>query len=229
MLVLVVEQIGSDLPLAIHEVEILFVAGGLGHVGEDGRRHEERVAPPPERLGRIVGRGEFLVEAGLHAGHHLGVFVEEVLLHVHLANGLIVCVFDARAGLPLKLVGDVLHGLLVLVAGDGVGNAHEAGVERGPGPVILRLRRAWRVSCQSATIFMALASSGLVEFWREVLCERAGSCAERISGRRDRSFFLRMRGLNGKAARAKRTGRQRPELGGKRSFPAFEKGLLIFI
>ena len=31
------------------------------------------------------------------------------------------------------------HGLLVFVAGDGVGNAHEAGVERGPGPVDLRL------------------------------------------------------------------------------------------
>ncbi len=89
-------------------------------------------------LGGIVGRGELLIEAGLHRVHHLRVFVEEVLLHVHLADGLIVGMLDARAGLPVELVAQILHGLLVLVAGYGIGHPHEAGVERGPGPVGLR-------------------------------------------------------------------------------------------
>ena len=86
-------------------------------------------------------------------------------------------------GCQLSLFAEIQHGLLVFVAGHRVGDAHEAGVERGPGPVGLRLG-GHAAELPVGNELHGLGKIGLLEFRREILCERAGG-GQRISGRRD--------------------------------------------
>ena len=56
-------------PFLVHVVKVVAVASGYGHFGEYGRRHVERITPPPEEFRGIVGAGKQLVEDLFGVGH----------------------------------------------------------------------------------------------------------------------------------------------------------------
>ena len=64
MLLRIVQEIRGDPPFMIHEFEIVKVAACRAiEAREHGRRHEKRVAPPPERLIGGIGQLHEIVHA----------------------------------------------------------------------------------------------------------------------------------------------------------------------
>ena len=112
-LVAIVEMLGGivkssrgQVPLVVHELDVALVAGGHGELGKDGRRHVERVAPPPEEVLWIVGAGKDLVQVVAGGVEHSGVVVRRVKGEVGKADGFVVGVAQARSELPVVLLGD---------------------------------------------------------------------------------------------------------------------------
>ena len=93
----VVEKPRSNPPFVVHEIEVLSVAGRLRQFDQHRRRHEQRVAPPPERLGGIIGQAHDCIHALLDRSEHQGIAIAPqvggVVTAIHFESG-----DDVKAG-----------------------------------------------------------------------------------------------------------------------------------
>jgi hypothetical protein len=138
----IVETGGGLPPFLIHKVEVAAIASGDGHFGKNGRRHVERIAPPPEKLGGIVGAAEELVEDLFCVSHSDGIVRSqtgvEIEIHVGFAEGHVVGVGEAVVHeLPAKALRHVDHGIVEARVAGGFGCSEETVVKSGvcPEPV----------------------------------------------------------------------------------------------
>ena len=141
MILLVVEAGRRKPPLVVHVVEILLVVGDLVHAQQHGRRHEQRIAPPPEQLVRIIGTDDETIHNRLGVGHAHRLLVFKVEIEIGLPERLIVCMRKAfvQQG-PIRALREMQHGIVVLRIARSLRGGEQPVIKRCKGPLLVEVR-----------------------------------------------------------------------------------------
>ena len=106
------------------------------------RSHEERVAPPPQRLRRVIWDCNLLIDPFTRRLEHGRVVKPIIQLQIGLSDGLIVRMHDARPWLETELTAKSEHDGLIPITCDRCWHRQQTRVQRSVSPV--RLRHGWQ-------------------------------------------------------------------------------------
>src|SRR5258707_1153537 len=95
---------GGNPPFMIHEIKISAIACGLIEFSQYGWRHEERIAPPPERFLGIIGQLHHRIHTLANGRKHCRIVVFEIKLQISLPYSVVISGLYARAWLPCKVL-----------------------------------------------------------------------------------------------------------------------------
>ena len=127
------------MPFAVHVGKVFVVAGDGGKLCPDRRRHEQRVAPPPDGLLRVIRLLHDRIELGPQRRDMLRFRMLRVQPEVRLPDGLIVGMRRPRPQRPVVVIGDVVDILGVSLIVKSIGGGKHAEVQCGEGPVLAEL------------------------------------------------------------------------------------------
>ena len=157
----------------------------------DWRSHEERIAPPPDRLGGVVWLRHQGIELFLSRNEHVRLAVIAIKSEVGLRYCLIVGMGFARTRRPRKMVAHVQHRRLVARLGQRFGCGHVSGIERRKGPIAAEVGLGAR-EFPVAHFAHGRGNGGTPELGRQIRQRRrvvqrvARSCIRGGTGRRHR-------------------------------------------